>query len=260
MIEWWADPQSPSPKVSGHGEVEARDRRHLATSQGRRRSSVKKQYAQLVPAVALEEDEGIEYFFGQLWAVPHPRKARVRHWKENFLWICHDLWESKNFKVSDCYPIQKGTCCDQIGRRAHLLVISGGKVSSDPSSRLSEVRWLVVVLEVEVGEEEEEEGRKICGVVEEEQVAWMMINGGVPLPGGTRDSFLALSSLHRSSLPLASTLTTLSLHSRWGLGRVSSISKGLSRCIRLHLVTLSSGLGSIRSRDQELTLRGRRWG
>lgn len=50
---------------------------------------------------------------GQLWCIPNlqtsPSQARVRNRKgENLVWIRRDLWRSKSFNPSDCYPVGEG--------------------------------------------------------------------------------------------------------------------------------------------------------
>jgi hypothetical protein len=52
-----------------------------------------------------DDSEEIEDFWGQLWIIPNskPAKARVRV-KRSLVWIRRDLWVSKSFGASDCYP------------------------------------------------------------------------------------------------------------------------------------------------------------
>jgi hypothetical protein len=56
----------------------------------------------------VEEDESVELFFDQLWAVPQPRSARVSQSPPNLFWIHKDLWDSRSFQAGDCYPVQEG--------------------------------------------------------------------------------------------------------------------------------------------------------
>jgi hypothetical protein len=53
------------------------------------------------------EEEEVASFFDQLWLAPRPRAARVSHILPNLFWIRRDLWESKNFGSSDCYPAKE---------------------------------------------------------------------------------------------------------------------------------------------------------
>jgi hypothetical protein len=61
-----------------------------------------------VPEAREDEEEGeIENFFGQLWWVPPPSSPRVCS-STNLVWIYHDLWISRSFRVSDCFSVQPG--------------------------------------------------------------------------------------------------------------------------------------------------------
>jgi len=67
-------------------------------------------------AGALEEDEAVLDFFGQLWAIdspPPPRNSRVLATSTRFdppghlFWIRKELLESKEFMSQDCFPARR---------------------------------------------------------------------------------------------------------------------------------------------------------
>ena len=59
------------------------------------------------------EKNKIQDFWGQLWYIPNRltslHRARVRDRKgENLVWNKRELWRSKSFNPSSCYPIGEG--------------------------------------------------------------------------------------------------------------------------------------------------------
>jgi hypothetical protein len=86
--------------------VEAMDELQVARSQ-RERNSPRGRGVPVIPRrqPPMEEDESVELFFGQLWTVPQPRSTRVSQPPPNLIWICKDLWDSRSFYASDCYPV-----------------------------------------------------------------------------------------------------------------------------------------------------------
>jgi hypothetical protein len=97
----WARSRGPASGVVGDRGVATRDAIHLESYDQRDQTQV---YTQ---SVVVGEEEGVEAFFGQLWAVPRPRAARVSLFHPNLCWIRRDLWESKEFQASDCFPVKR---------------------------------------------------------------------------------------------------------------------------------------------------------
>jgi hypothetical protein len=56
-----------------------------------------------------EIDTDFDTYYNQLWEEPWGRHSKSEsRFHPNLCWICHYLWESKEFQEHDCHPVKRG--------------------------------------------------------------------------------------------------------------------------------------------------------